>query len=98
MKFSIDRETLLEPLLRIQGVVERRQTLPILGNLLISSKDKQLSVTGTDMEVELVARVTVEGQEGGEITVPARKFIYICRALPTGANINMAVTEGKAVI
>ena len=52
MKFSIQRENLLQPISQVVGVVERRQTLPVLANFLIAAREGQLSVTGTDMEVE----------------------------------------------
>ena len=56
MKFTISRESLLRPLQTVIGVVERRQTMPILANVLIAVKDDELTVTATDLEVELVAR------------------------------------------
>lgn len=96
MKFTIDKESLLKPLLTVQGVVERRQTLPILSNLLLSLQDELLSVTATDMEVELVAHATIPGGQNGEITVPARKFIDICRSLPTDALVEFNLDGEKA--
>ena len=57
MKFSISREALLRPLSLVAGVVERRQTLPVLSNVLIEVQDTQLALTGTDLEVELIGRV-----------------------------------------
>ena len=53
MQFSVTRESLLKPLQMISGVVEKRQTLPVLSNVLLSLKDSELSLTGTDLEVEL---------------------------------------------
>ena len=96
MKFTISREALLKPLLTVNGVVERRHTLPILANLLLSLQDELLSVTATDMEVELVAHATIPGGQNGEITVPARKFVDICRSLPADAQIDFALNEEKA--
>ena len=82
MKFSISRDALLKPLSLVAGVVERRQTLPILSNVLISLDGESLSLTGTDTEVELAARITLaEPGESGEITVPARKLADIEAAL-----------------
>ena len=98
MKFTADRETLLKPLQSIQGVVERRQTLPILSNLLMSVVDDGLAVTATDMEVELVARTRLEDATDGEITVPARKLIDICRALPPEARISFGVEGERAIV
>jgi DNA polymerase-3 subunit beta len=98
MKFSVDRETLLKPLQAIQGVVERRQTLPILSNVLMSVAGDELAVTATDMEVELVAKAGLQGATEGDITLPARKLIDICRALPAEARIEVAVDGERAVI
>jgi DNA polymerase-3 subunit beta len=98
MKFNLDRETLLQPLQAIQGVVERRQTLPILSNVLMSVADDKLALTATDMEVELVAKTGLQDATGGEITLPARKLIDICRALPAGAKISFVVEGERAIV
>ena len=95
MKFETLRDTLLSPVQAVVGVVERRQTMPILANLLLAVTDEGLAVTGTDMEVELVAKTTVEVQEKGEVTVPARKLLDICRALPEGAKLAVYLDKGK---
>jgi DNA polymerase III subunit beta len=97
MRFIISTEALLKPLQAVHGVVERRQTLPILSNILVCAKDGVLSLTGTDMEVELVARTNVEDMEDGEITVPARKFVDICRALPAEGEIKFEM-DGERVV
>ena len=81
MKLNIQRETLLKPLQAISGVVEKRQTLPVLANILMIADKKGIELTATDLEVELVARIDMEMEEQGEITVPARKFLDICRSL-----------------
>lgn len=60
MKFSVSREALLKPLQLVVGVVERRQTLPILSNVLISLQGNRLELTGTDLEVEIVGQVALE--------------------------------------
>ena len=99
MQFSISREALLKPLQLVAGVVERRQTLPILSNALLSLQDGQLSLTGTDLEVELVGRVAVSDDAvGGEITVPARKFMDICKSLPEGARISFSLENQRVII
>ena len=73
MKLTATREDILAPLQSVIGVVERRQTMPILSNVLLSARDNRLRVTGTDLEVELVAAAEVSVQQPGDITVPGRK-------------------------
>ena len=94
MKIEIQREALLKPLQQVIGAVERRQTLQALGNVLIRSEDTGLSLTATDLEIELVAYLQSGATEPGEITVPARKLMDICKALPEGAAMALA-TEGE---
>ena len=98
MKFSINRETLLKPLQQVAGVVERRQTLPVLSNLLLQVKGAELSITGTDLEVELIGRAEVSKAEDGEVTAPTRKMVDICRELPEGAEINVVLKENRLEI
>ncbi|MFA8347138.1 DNA polymerase III subunit beta, partial [Vibrio cholerae] len=88
MKFTIERSHLIKPLQQVSGTLGGRASLPILGNLLLKVEENQLSMTATDLEVELISRVTLEGEfEAGSITVPARKFLDICRGLPDSAVI-----------
>ena len=98
MKFSIQREVFLQPLSQVVGVVERRQTLPVLANFLLVAGDGKLSVTGTDMEVELISSVEADVGQEGEITVPARKLLDIVRALPDGSKITFSVSDEKATM
>ena len=98
MKFSVNREDLLRPLQQVAGVVERRQTLPVLANLLMRVRDGQLSMTGTDLEVELIGRVAVNNPEEGEITVPARKLVDICREIPEKADIEFTLSDNRVEI
>lgn len=98
MKIEIARETLLKPLLHVTGVIERRQSLPILSNVLVRLTDQTLTMTGTDLEIELVAQCSVKSGEAGDITLPARKFADICRALPDNAEIVLDVDGEKAKI
>ncbi|MCH7899261.1 MAG: DNA polymerase III subunit beta, partial [Proteobacteria bacterium] len=87
MKLSAPRDVLLKPLQAVIGVVERRQTMPILSNILLVAKDGELSVTATDLEVELVAKAEVSVESEGEITVSGRKLLDICKALPDSSGI-----------
>ncbi len=100
MKFSISRDALLKPLNLVAGVVERRQTLPILSNVLMVLEGDQLSLTGTDLEVELVGRVALPSPVSapGEVTVPARKLVDICKSLPEGSEIQFTVEDGKVTV
>ncbi len=99
MQFTILREALLKPLQLVAGVVERRQTLPVLSNVLLVLADGQLSLTGTDLEVELVGRVRVDDEvQAGEITVPARKLLDIIKSLPDGARIDFSVDNQKVTV
>jgi DNA polymerase III subunit beta len=103
MQFSISREQILKPLQLVTSVVERRQTLPVLSNVLISLDKNSISLTGTDLEVEIVGRIElgegVEASESGEITVPARKLLDICKSLPDRSEIRFSEDDsGRFVI
>jgi DNA polymerase-3 subunit beta len=98
MKLSSEREQILSPLQAVIGVVERRQTMPILANVLLSAKNGRLSVTATDLEAELVAGVDVTVQQAGDITVPGRKLLDIVRALPERATVSLALDGEKMVV
>ncbi|OOZ09374.1 DNA polymerase III subunit beta [Solemya velum gill symbiont] len=91
MKIKISRESLLEPLLQINGVVERRQTLPILANVLIQCQKDQMALTATDLEVEMRTVTLCECDEEFEFTLPARKLLDICKALPEESNISLSI-------
>ncbi|MBW3698371.1 DNA polymerase III subunit beta [Vibrio sp. T187] len=97
MKFTIERSHLIKPLQQVSGALGGRPTLPILGNLLLKVEDNVLSLTATDLEVELISRVTLEGDfEAGSITVPSRKFLDICRGLPDSSIITV-VLDGDRI-
>ena len=95
MKLTASREALLKPLQAVIGVVERRQTMPILANVLLVAKDGQVAVTATDLEVELVATTEVDVGAAGEVTVPGRKLLDICRALPEDAEVSIGLSGDK---
>ncbi|NTS76354.1 DNA polymerase III subunit beta [Catenovulum sp. SM1970] len=99
MKFAISREDILKPLQLATGTVERRHTLPILSNVLLDINDGVLSITGTDLEVELIASVElVQASEDGRITVPAKKLFDICKGLNDSALIEFNLMDNKLVI
>jgi DNA polymerase-3 subunit beta len=98
MKLTAEREKLLAPLQAVIGVVERRQTMPVLANVLLGVRQGQLSITATDLEVELVAATEVTVQEAGDITVPGRKLLDILRALPDKVAVTMSMDGEKVVL
>jgi DNA polymerase-3 subunit beta len=98
MKLTAEREKLLAPLQAVIGVVERRQTMPVLANVLLGVREGRLTVTATDLEVELLASTDVAVAVGGDITVPGRKFLDILRALPEKVAVALTVEGEKAVL
>lgn len=98
MKFELNRDQLLKPVQAVSGVVERRQTMPVLANIQIAAEEGRLMFTGTDLEVELVSEGLASVESGGEITVPGRKLLDICKALPEGADIQVELQSERLVI
>jgi DNA polymerase-3 subunit beta len=99
MQILTNREHLLPALLRGTGVVERRQTLPILGNFYLSAEDDgAVELVGTDLELQIRTRFQATVKVPGVVTLPARKITDICRALPDGADIRIKVEGDKAVV
>lgn len=99
MKLLISRDDLLKPLQQVSGVVEKRQTLPVLANVLMQVENGKLTLTGTDLEVELVAVTDLGGEFGeGEITVPARKLLDICKSLPASSEVELKVEASKLTL
>ncbi|RBA31451.1 MULTISPECIES: DNA polymerase III subunit beta [Acinetobacter] len=101
MRLKIAKESLLNVLSHVVGAVERRHTLNILSNVKIQTTQQALTITGSDLEVELVASTTLaDGAciEAGETTVPARKLVEICKSLPSAALIYLQITEDQRCI
>lgn len=96
MKITAKREELVTQLQAVIGVVERRQTMPILSNLLIKADDSGVSITATDLELEVITQLAATVEQSGTTTIPARKLLDICRGLPEGSGIQFEVTEQKA--
>lgn len=96
MKFIINRDQILPSLQQIVSVIEKRQTMPILSNVLLQADDGQLVLTGTDTEIQIVSKLHLDSiSEAGNITVPARKFLDICRLLPNNAEIKFELQDDK---
>ena len=98
MKFIINREDLLTPLQQIVSVIEKRQTMPILSNVLLVVQEDSICLTGTDLEIQIIANIPANSAIPGTITVPARKFLDICRLLPNGAEIKFELQSDKVKI
>lgn len=104
MKFTVSRETLLKPLQSIISVVEKKQTKPILSNILLTVQDNKLELTATDEEIELIANAdlneagALKGTEAGKITVPAKKFFDIFKSLPDGAVVDIKAESAEKII
>jgi DNA polymerase III subunit beta len=98
MKFSAERESLLAALQSVIGVVERRQTMPILANLLLFAEQGKLSVTATDLEVELVASAAIKSNLDGRVTVPGRKLLDICRSLPADVTLTLSLDGDRMTV
>ena len=96
MKLTASREQILAPLQSVIGVVERRQTMPVLSNVLLAARNNRVSFTGTDLEVELVASSESQVQQPGDITVPGRKLLDIFRAIAEKTAVTVA-TDGERV-
>lgn len=98
MNVEIKRSDLLKPLSDISSVIERRQTLPILSNVLLVLDETGMELTGTDMEVELICKLSEAKGEPSEITVAARKLLDICKALPEEATLMFKLEGGRVKI
>src|SRR6201988_4163784 len=95
---QISRESLLRPLQAVSGIVERRQTLPILANVLLEQKDGHLFVTATDLEMQITANSELAGKQDQSVTVGARKLQDLLRALPEDAAVTVDTSSGKMTV
>ncbi len=98
MKFQIPRDVILKALQQLSGVVERRQTLPVLGNILVKAEDGFITLAATDLEVELIIKLGCEVEASGEATIPARKWLDICRNLSDDATVTITLNGDRATL
>jgi len=98
MKLKLQRDTLLKPLQAVGNIVERRPSLAILSNILVQISDGTMTLTGTDLEVEMVTRLAVDSPESDEVTLPGKKFIDICKALPENTEIELSTSNDRCAI
>ena len=95
---QVSREALLKPLQAVSGIVERRQTLPILANVLLEQKDGRLFVTATDLEMQITANSELASKQDQSVTVGARKLQDLLRALPEESAVNVDTAAGKMTV
>lgn len=95
---QIPRDALLKPLQAVSGIVERRQTLPILANVLVEQKDGRLFMTATDLEMQITAHSELEGKQDQSVTVAARKLQDLLRALPDDATVSVDTSASKMTV
>ncbi len=95
MKITIERAALLKSLNHVQSVVERRNTIPILSNVLLEAKDDQLSLTATDLDIEIVETIGSSISQAGTITAPAHTLYDIVRKLPDGSQVEFSFDEAE---
>lgn len=99
MQFSISRENLLKPLQQVCGALSNRPNIPVLNNVLLQIKGEQLTITGTDLEVELSSQTLLSNaSEDGRYTIPAKKFLDICRTLSDDSVITVIFEEDRAIV
>jgi DNA polymerase-3 subunit beta len=104
MKFSITKETILDELQLLQGIVEKRNTMPILANILVNAAEDRVELTGTDLEVGLKTHFEAKTEQAGAITVSGKKIFEIVRSLPDeqvisfqeNEDLMMEVSSGKS--
>ena len=98
MKVTIERSELLKSLGHVHRVVERRNTIPILANVLVKADRGKLSLKATDLDLEITDSIAAEVSPGGSTTVPAHMFYEIVRKLPEGAQIVLEGSGDRAVL
>ncbi|ARU64148.1 DNA polymerase III subunit beta [Histophilus somni] len=99
MQFIVSREHLLKPLQQVCGVLSSRPNFPILNNVLLQIEGNVLRITGTDLEVELSTQAQlIQASQDGSYTIPAKKFLDICRSFPDEAEITVTFEEERALV
>ncbi len=93
LKITIDQALLLKALAHTQSIVERRQTIPVLSNVLIETSPNGISLKATDNEIEITETVPAEVEEEGAITIPAHKLYDIVRRLPDGSQLSLSASD-----
>lgn len=93
---KINREALLKPLQAVSGIIERRHTLPILSNVMMTRQGNKIDFVATDIEIEISATATVDTEgDSRSITVGAKKLLDILKALPADSDVNLSLTDKR---
>ncbi|ACG79877.1 DNA polymerase III, beta subunit [Phenylobacterium zucineum HLK1] len=92
MKLTIERAALLRALGHVQSAVERRNTIPILSNVLLSAERDRLTFSATDLDMEIIDEAMAQVDQPGQITAPAHTLYEIVRKLPEGADVSLSFT------
>src|SRR5258706_13437155 len=98
LKIKTTNDRLLAPLQQVTGIVERRHTLPILSNVLISASGSGVEFLATDLEVQITARAALDGSSEGAVTAGARKLHDILRSLPEDAEVSLESKENRMTV
>lgn len=100
MKLSLQREDLLKPLQMVIGAIDSKQAMPILANVLLKVEENRLSITGTDLQIELVGQSSLPINQNSPtaLTLPARKLMDICKALPEQAAVELYEDRDRIVL
>ncbi len=98
MKVTVERAALLKSLGHVHRVVERRNTIPILGNVLVRAEKSALSLKATDLDLEVIESIAAEVAPAGSTTVPAHMFYEIVRKLPEGSQVVLESFSDRAVL
>ncbi len=98
MKLTIDRNALMRALSHVQAVVERRNTIPILSNILLVAEGDRLSLTATDLDIEATDAAEAKIKKAGSVTAPAQTLFDVVRKLPEGSEIALDLGEGRLSI
>ena len=98
MKLTIDRNALMRALSHVQAVVERRNTIPILSNILMVAEGDRLSLTATDLDIEATDAAEASIKKAGSVTAPAQTLFDVVRKLPEGSEISLDLSEGRLSI
>lgn len=99
MQFTVSRENLLKPLQQVCAVLSGRPNIPVLNNVLLNIEGESLTITGTDLEVELSTQAQLNtAEKNGRFTIPAKKFLDICRSFPDKSNITVSFEEDRALV